>query len=243
MPARTSRACSGARGPAIVEVSAGVIESSGRFLIAQRRADQRLPLLWEFPGGKREAGESWRDCLARELREELGVEVSVGSLLDVVTHAASDLTVALRFFRCDLVAGTPRPLGCRDVRWVARHELAIHEFPEADAGLVGWLSTKRPLARVGFVECARSIDVPPGIRLEEAAARAHASLPFGCRSGICGACLVTVCDGAANLSPATRAERATLHARGAAPGQRLACQATVEGDVVVAHAETQFPFA
>lgn len=123
-----------------IEVAAAVIELDGRYLIAQRRADARLPLLWEFPGGKREAGESWPECLARELREEIDVAVRVGELIDAVTHAADDLTVSLRFFRCEIVAGTPRAIGCRQVQWVAAADLPRYEFPAADADLVARLA-------------------------------------------------------------------------------------------------------
>ena len=67
-------------GTVVIEVSAGLIFRAGKLLITQRHADAHLGGLWEFPGGKRESGETFETCLARELREELGIEVEVGAL-------------------------------------------------------------------------------------------------------------------------------------------------------------------
>ena len=84
----------------VIEVAAGVIFRDSRVLITQRRKDDHLGGLWEFPGGKREPSESYEDCLRRELREELGIEVEVGEVLASLTHAYPDKTVHLEFFRC-----------------------------------------------------------------------------------------------------------------------------------------------
>ena len=119
-----------------IEVSAGLIFRSGQLLITRRHAGAHLGGLWEFPGGKREPGETFEQCLARELREELGVEVAVGKLIEELTHAYAEKTVHLKFFRCRLVAGEPQPLDCAAVKWVTRAELAAHEFPAADARLL-----------------------------------------------------------------------------------------------------------
>ena len=120
----------------VIEVSAGLIFRVGKLLITQRHADAHLGGLWEFPGGKRETGESFEQCLARELREELGVDVTVGELFESVTHAYPEKTVALRFFLCRLERGEPQPLGCAAVKWVNLGELDAHEFPAADASLL-----------------------------------------------------------------------------------------------------------
>ena len=120
----------------LIEVSAGLIFRGRKLLIAQRHADSHLGGLWEFPGGKRHAGETFEQCLARELREELGVDVSVGELFEGLTHDYQDLTVHLRFFLCRLTAGEPQPLGCATLKWVRQTELASHDFPAADARLL-----------------------------------------------------------------------------------------------------------
>jgi len=119
-----------------VEVSAGLIFRDGKLLITQRHADSHLGGLWEFPGGKREPGETFEQCLARELREELGVEVVVGQLLESVEHAYPERTVHLKFFICHLEHGEPQPIGCPAVTWVNQAGLYDYDFPAADAKLL-----------------------------------------------------------------------------------------------------------
>jgi mutator protein MutT len=122
--------------PQALDVSAGLIFRAGKLLITQRHADAHLGGLWEFPGGKREAGESFEQCLARELREELWVEVAVGKLFESLTHAYPEKSVHLKFFLCKIEAGEPRPIGCSAIAWVGKAELADYGFPAADAKLL-----------------------------------------------------------------------------------------------------------
>ena len=119
-----------------VEVSAALIFSDGKLLITQRHADAHLGGLWEFPGGKREAGETFEQCLVRELREELGIEVEVGELFEDIAHAYAEKTVHLKFFVCKWISGEPRTLDCAAFQWVDKSELANFEFPAADARLL-----------------------------------------------------------------------------------------------------------
>lgn len=120
----------------IVEVSAGLVFRGGKLLIAQRPASSHLGGLWEFPGGKREAGETSEQCLIRELREELGIEIRVGDLFETITHSYPEKTVHLRFFRCLWERNEPRALHCAGLKWVGAEELADQEFPAADARLL-----------------------------------------------------------------------------------------------------------
>ena len=120
----------------IIEVAAGLIFRAGHLLITRRPDAAHLGGLWEFPGGKREPGESFESCLQRELREELAIEVSVGPLLESLTHAYPVKTVRLNFYRCRLAQGEPQPLGCSDLRWIGPHQLSAYEFPAADARLL-----------------------------------------------------------------------------------------------------------
>lgn len=114
-------------------VVAAVIERGGRVLVSQRGHAVGQSGRWEFPGGKREPGESDQQALTRELREELGIDLVVGSRL--WTARAGPLE--LRFFRCPWAGGQrPRPHGSVQFRWVRREDLPGLEFPPADAGLV-----------------------------------------------------------------------------------------------------------
>jgi len=120
----------------VVEVSAALVFQDGKILITRRHPGAHLGGLWEFPGGKREPGETFAQCLVRELREELGVQVNVGALFKEITHAYADKTIHLKFFLCELPAGKPRPLGCAAVKWVGKPELADYDFPAADVRLL-----------------------------------------------------------------------------------------------------------
>ena len=125
-------------GEETVEVVAAVIERAGRILIARRHAGSHLGGLWEFPGGKRQAGETPEAALVREIREELDAAVTVGELLDDVEWTYPEKTVRLRFFRCAL-AGAPRAAEGQEIAWVARADLDRYQFPPADGGLVARL--------------------------------------------------------------------------------------------------------
>jgi mutator protein MutT len=120
----------------IIDVAAGLVFRGGKLLITKRFPNAHLGGLWEFPGGKREPNESFKACLVRELAEELGIEVTVGALIEAVTHDYKDKHVHLRFFRCEWKAREARPLGCEACRWVTRQDLKKFEFPAADAFLL-----------------------------------------------------------------------------------------------------------
>jgi mutator protein MutT len=120
----------------MIEVAAGLVFRSGKLLITQRYPDTHLGGLWEFPGGKRHAEETFEACLQRELREELAIEVAVGELIESIEHKYPEKTVLLKFFRCEWLSGEPKPLGCHDLRWVACEELSKYEFPPADDRLL-----------------------------------------------------------------------------------------------------------
>ena len=120
----------------IIDVAAALVFREGKLLITQRHADAHLGGPWEFPGGKREPNETFEACLARELREELGIEVAVGELVGSLTHAYPEKTVHLRFYRCRWEQHEPQPLGCSAFEWVTAAELKDYAFPAADARLL-----------------------------------------------------------------------------------------------------------
>ncbi len=135
----------------VIEVSAGLVFRSGRLLITQRQAGAHLGGLWEFPGGKREPGETFEECLVRELREELAIEVAVGGLIETIQHDYPEKRVLLKFFRCDWRAHEPQALGCPAFAWVTREELGKYEFPAADARLLQRLYDGNDLWYIGFM--------------------------------------------------------------------------------------------
>jgi A/G-specific adenine glycosylase len=103
-----------------------------RVLVAQRNPDDMLGGLWEFPGGKCEPGETLPECLAREMREELDIEVAVGERLIVVQHAYTHFRITLHAFHCRLASGAPRCLDCAAFRWVTPDELDALPMSVAD---------------------------------------------------------------------------------------------------------------
>jgi mutator protein MutT len=124
-----------------IVVVAAVIEEDDAFLVTRRLEGTHLAGLWEFPGGKIGIGETHVEGLARELREELDVEVDVGALMLETRHAYAERSVSLHFYRCTL-RGTPRPLLGQQMQWIARADLSALEFPPADAELIRMLTAQ-----------------------------------------------------------------------------------------------------
>jgi mutator protein MutT len=120
----------------IVEVAAGLVYREGRYLIARRKADVHLAGFWEFPGGKREPGETLEECLQRELFEELNVRIGAPVPFQIVRHQYPEKTVELHFFRCGIESGQATAVDCAEIRWVWPHELADFEFPPADRPII-----------------------------------------------------------------------------------------------------------
>ena len=117
-------------------VSAAVIVEGARVLLTQRLAGAHLAGAWEFPGGKVEDGESPAEALARELREEIGVEATVGDVVDVTYWRYPQKDVLLIFYRASVTAGEVRDLGVAAHAWVTRDALDRYEFPPADVGVL-----------------------------------------------------------------------------------------------------------
>ena len=117
-------------------VAAALIEREGKVLLAQRHQGDEQGGLWEFPGGKVEFGETPAQALARELSEELGIQVEVGEELAIATHAYPDCKIRLHLFRCRILSGDPQPLGCAEVRWAGLAELERLPLAPADEKLL-----------------------------------------------------------------------------------------------------------
>ena len=120
-----------------------IVGADQRILITQRRADQALPLLWEFPGGKVEPGEAPVAALVRELREEIGVTVAVGRIWDVLFHAYPAFDLVMLVYPCRIVDGSPRAVEVADLAWVAAPDLARWDILPADRPLVERLGVEK----------------------------------------------------------------------------------------------------
>ncbi len=134
--------------PRKLVVAGLIIGDDGRVLITQRRADQALPLQWEFPGGKVEAGESPVAALARELREEIGVEVAVGRIWEVLFHAYPDFDLVMLVYPCRITDGEPHPVEVADLAWIEPAALpGDFDILPADRPLVDRLIAEGPPER------------------------------------------------------------------------------------------------
>jgi 8-oxo-dGTP diphosphatase len=122
-------------------VVAALVRREGRILLSQRRPDQSLPLCWEFPGGKVEPGEAPVDALARELREELGCEVNVGPIFEVVFHAYDDFDLYMLVYACSIV-GEPSARQVAAVGWFSPAEIPRMKLPPADYPLAERLAAE-----------------------------------------------------------------------------------------------------
>jgi mutator protein MutT len=123
-----------------IEVAAAILWHRDRILISQRDSNSHLPGFWEFPGGKREAGESYEECLVREIREELNAEVEVGKLVETIVYEYFEKQVTLKFFSCSYLGGEVRALGCRQFQWILARELLSYQFPPANESIVRMLA-------------------------------------------------------------------------------------------------------
>jgi 8-oxo-dGTP diphosphatase len=132
-----------------VIVVAGVLVEGARVLLSQRKSGTHLAGAWEFPGGKVEPGEDPRDALARELREELGIEVEVGDPVEITLHRYETKSVLLLFFAATRRAGSPEPsaIDVAAVRWASVDELRDEEFPPADVAVLAKVRARLLRAR------------------------------------------------------------------------------------------------
>ena len=119
-----------------IEVVAALIWDKSRFLACQRPESKARGGLWEFVGGKVEPGETKRQALIRECREELGITVSVGEVFLELTHSYPDLTIHLTVFHASIAEGTPRLLEHQAMCWVTAKEAETMSFCPADQEII-----------------------------------------------------------------------------------------------------------
>jgi 8-oxo-dGTP diphosphatase len=118
--------------PKTIRVVAAVLEKDGRYLITQRRATAVLPLMWEFPGGRVEDGETDANALKREVRHRLGADIEVGKLISFVSHPYEHYVVDLFLYECTLVGATLEARNVHSFKWVTSAEFDQYPFTPAD---------------------------------------------------------------------------------------------------------------
>jgi len=126
---------------AAIQVVAALIRKDDHFLICRRPAHKKRGLLWEFPGGKVEAGEDPRQALVRECREELDIELEVGTLFWQTSHTYPDTRIDLLLYEATIVSGTPQALEHTDIRWVLPGDMVGYHFCPADTEIIEYIST------------------------------------------------------------------------------------------------------
>ncbi|MDF1515907.1 MAG: A/G-specific adenine glycosylase [Anaerolineae bacterium] len=123
-------------------VAAVTVRQDNRILVARRRPEAMLGGLWEFPGGKREAGENLQDALRRELREEMDIEIEVGESVIKIDHAYTHFRITLYAFYSRLQSGIPRCVECADFRWATLEEIAALPMAVTDRKIADTIADK-----------------------------------------------------------------------------------------------------
>jgi mutator protein MutT len=130
--------------PPILDVGAALIVRNGQYLVTQRMEGDSFGGYWELPGGKKEPGETMAQCVAREIKEELGVEVTPVKFFRMASYAYPQRTVRLHIYLCRLVSGEPEAIECQAFEWTDPARLPTFRFPDADLSLVYELSRVYP---------------------------------------------------------------------------------------------------
>lgn len=120
----------------MIQVVAALIWEDDHFLICQRPSHKTRGLLWEFVGGKVEAGESRQDALIRECMEELNITVAVGDVFMEVDHVYPDITVHLTLFNATILSGSPQKLEHNDILWITVGQIDQYKFCPADDSIL-----------------------------------------------------------------------------------------------------------
>lgn len=168
------------------KIAVGIItDSSGRVLVQKRPEDAMLGGLWEFPGGKQESNETLKQTCARELQEELGIDVKVGAEIVQIKHAYSHFSITLHAFECVILSGEPAHRADHPIRFVRLEELSDLAFPRANARLIEVLLERagmpgRDVARPFSLpepEDLRSVVLPQAWSAAKAATGTHKFRP------------------------------------------------------------------
>lgn len=126
----------------MLEVTAAIIKQNDQYLICQRSSDDECPLLWEFPGGKCEVGETLEQCILREIEEELTITIRVVDVFANTVYHFKDKEVHFTFFNCDILGGEITLNVHHALNWVTAEEMKNYKFMPADVGIVEQLIKK-----------------------------------------------------------------------------------------------------
>jgi len=128
----------------MLQVTCAIIENNGKILCAQRSEKMKLPLKWEFPGGKIEEHESLEACLKREIREELGIEIEILEQLPSFKHSYSaNFSIELFPFRCKIINHEIQLAEHKQIKWLSLEKLKDLDWAEADVPIVNYIKTHR----------------------------------------------------------------------------------------------------
>ncbi|SHI83506.1 8-oxo-dGTP diphosphatase [Lutispora thermophila DSM 19022] len=128
----------------VKQVTAAIIKKDGKYLICQRGADDECGLLWEFPGGKLEEGETLEECIIREIKEELDLDIRVLDVFTTNVYHFDNKEVLFTVFNAEITGGTMKLNEHNDAKWVTLGELADYEFMPADIVFVEKLLKSYP---------------------------------------------------------------------------------------------------
>ena len=117
-------------------VAAAIILNEDKVLIAQREEGSNMEFKWEFPGGKLEVNETPEQCLKREIREELDIEIEPVEIYKAVRHKYKDKDILLLAYICKYVKGEGQTLECNDFKWIHKDQLGEYEYTPADVTIV-----------------------------------------------------------------------------------------------------------
>ena len=127
----------------MTQVTAAIIRKDGKILICQRAENGSLPFLWEFPGGKLDDDETLEECLIRECKEELDIDIQISGLFAKTEYQYPERQIAFAFYFAEIISGAVEPLVHKEVKWVCPNELMQYEFCPADVAIVKELSHEK----------------------------------------------------------------------------------------------------
>ena len=125
------------------QIGVAVINNQqGQILIDRRKQSGEMGGLWEFPGGKIEPGETIEECIEREIKEELDIQISVGDRLITISHRYKTFDVTLYVHDCEYISGTPQALECDEILWVEPAQMSQYQFPKANLQIINLLQQR-----------------------------------------------------------------------------------------------------